>query len=328
MKAVHATIFSPSRCGLYETTRELIAVERDLGIDARMVDPAPVMADGKPVFPHNGEDRGVPIVDMEWALTADVIVNHSGVDRTPLQDCPIPVVHVAHGRPLSTWMGERGGAAPGLTWQTQKRNDPRYKAAVTFWPEYEPYMRSIWFPKPIHVVPPPCNLEYWTPGESSHQFGGRRGSYNVVMTDPWSREDSSPYPCIHSFVIFNRYFPDARLHLIAWDGNKKGLTGLTNLLGKGGGAIMRWSKDVRSIMRAADMLISPHRIYTRSIREAMACGLQVVSGKDCHPEDIEQFALKMVAKRENPEPTRKMAEALFDPRRTGEQFKGILEGVV
>ena len=90
---------------------------------------------------------------------------------------------------------------------------------------------------------------------------------------------------------------------------------------------MRWSKDILNVMRSADMLITPHRIYTRSIREAMACGIQVVSGKDCEPEDIEQFALKMFSKRENPEPTRKMAEALFDPSETGRKFKRILEGV-
>jgi glycosyltransferase involved in cell wall biosynthesis len=281
--------------------------------------------DGKPRFPHNGEDRGVPIADMDWAVKADVIVTHSGHDNTPLQHTNQPVIHMVHGRPISTFLGERNGGAPGLTWQTQRREHARYKSAVTFWPEYEPMLRTIWHPKPVHVIPPTVNLEYWTPGEGRFTFGGRRGRYNVVMTDPWSREDSSPYPAIHAFCCFHKIFPDARLHLIAWDGNQKGLTGLTNLLGKGGGCIMPWSNDIREIMRSADMLITPHRIYTRSIREAMSCGLQVVSGKDCHPEDTESFALKMVARRENPQPTRKLAEALFDPSWTAAKFVPILE---
>lgn len=328
MLVAHSVIVSPNRCGLYETARELIAAERKLGLDARIVDPSPVMKDGKPQFPHDGQDRGVPISDMDWALTADLIVSHSGHDRTPLQESEQPVIHASHGRPLSTFMGERSGAAPGLTYQTQRRKQSRYLGAVTFWPEYEPYLRNIWFPKPTEVVPATVDLEYWSPGEGNCTFGGRRAAYNVVMTDPWSREDSSPYHCIHAFVMFRRICPDARLHMIGWDGNQKGLNGLANLLGDGGGCITAWSTDIRRVMRSADMLITPHRIYTRSIREAMACGLQVVSGRDCCPEDVESFALKMATKRERPDPTRKLAEALFDPDNAGTAMVKFIDFVM
>ena len=98
------------------------------------------------------------------------------------------------------------------------------------------------------------------------------------------------------------------------------------MLGDGGGMVSPWATNVREILRASDMLISPHRIYTRSIREAMACGLQVVSGRDVHPEDIESFAMTMVRRRENPEPTRELARALFDPARAARKFLGVLDG--
>jgi len=323
MRIAHAAIATPRRCGLYETVRDLAAAERDLSADARIVDPAPMKG-----FPHNGEDRGVPIADMDWGVTADVVISHSGHDKTPLAETDQPIIHVAHGRPLSTFMGERGGKAPGLTYQTQRRHHARYKVVVTFWPEYLSYLRNIWGEKPVHVIPAPCDLDYWTPGESSFDFNGRRGEFNVVMLDPWSREDSSPYHSIHAFCLFQRMVPGARLHMYAWDGNKKGLTGITNLLGKGGGTISRWARDVRSILRAADMLITPHRIYTRSIREAMACGTQVVSGKDCHPEEIEQFAEKMVERMEHPLPVRERAERLFNPRYTAKAMIRICESVL
>jgi hypothetical protein len=117
VRIAHAAIHSPNRCGLYETTRDLVAAERALGIDARIVDPAP-----NPAYPvKDGHDRGVPVADVEWGTKADLIVSHSGHDRTPLQHTTQPVIHVSHGRPLSTFMGERGGGAPGLTYQTQKR---------------------------------------------------------------------------------------------------------------------------------------------------------------------------------------------------------------
>jgi glycosyltransferase involved in cell wall biosynthesis len=321
MRVVHAAIATPNRCGLYETTRELVAAERALGVNAWIYDPDPV----EQYFP-GGNDRGVPISrDSDLALEADIIISHSGHDNTPLQHSDQPVIHVAHGRPLSTFMGERGGKAPGLTYQTQRRHKDRFRAAVTFWPEYEPYLRNIWAPKPVHTLPPSVDLDYWRPGSSDYDFHGRRGGYNVVMLDPWSREDSSPYHCIHAFVLFRKIMPDARLHMLAWDGNKRGLGGLTNLLGDGGGMVTRWATNVREILHSADMVITPHRIYTRSIREAMACGLQVVSGRDCHPEDIEAFAMKMVSRRERPEPTRKMAEALFDPRNTGRSMLDLIE---
>lgn len=320
MRIAHAAIATPHRCGLWETTRELVAAERAMGVDARVVDPAPNETAGV-----KGEDRGVPIADMDWGVTADLVVSHSGHDRTPLADTDQPIIHVSHGRPLSTWMGERSGGAPGLTYQTQRKTKDRYRAVVTFWPEYEPYLRSIWAPKPVYTIPAPADLSYWTPGHSAFNFHGKKGRYNVIITDPWSREDATVYHAVHAFVLFQKIVPHARLHMFAWDRNKKGLTGLTNLLGVGGGIIAPWVTNMREVMRAADMLISTNRIYTRSIREAMACGLQVVSGRDCHPEDIEQFALTMVRRMENPQPTRKMAEALFDPKQTAMRFLEAVE---
>lgn len=324
MKLAHSAIATPNCCGLYETTRELVEAIRDRGDDARIVDPDP-KTDGRGV---TGEDRGVPIASMDWAVKADIIINHSGIDRTPLAKTDQPVLHVAHGRPLSTFMGERAGSAPGFTWATQKKSDPKYVGAVTFWPEYEPYLRNIWQPKPVYVVPPSVDLEYWAPGPSGFDFHGHGGEVNVIMTDPWSREDAQPYHCIHAFALFQKKVPRARLHMFAWDGNKKALTGLTNMLDVGGGTITKWSPDIREAMRAADMLISPHRIYTRSIREAMACGLQVVSGKDKHPEDIEAFASEMVKRLEQPKPSRALAQALFDPNQSAAKFLAVVDIVV
>lgn len=324
LKLAHMAIATPGRCGLYETTRELVAWERKEGADARIVDPDPHDTLG----PKNGEDRGVPIASMEWGTKADLIVNHSGFDRTPIGETEQPVLHVSHGRPLSTFLGERNGAAPGLTWQTQKKSKDRYRGVVTFWPEFKPYLHNIWKPKPVYAVTPPTDLDYWTPGDTKYNFYKHGGGYNVVMTDPWSREDSSPYPCIHAFCLFREMVSDARLHMFAWDSNKKALTGLTNLLGPGGGVITGWVTNMREVLRAADMLITPHRIYTRSIREAMACGCQVVSGRDVLADDVESFASIMVQRRKYPRPTRKLAEAKFNPEVSAKEFLQVVEGVL
>ena len=320
MRVAHLAIATPFRCGLYETTRELVYAERQLGVDARIVDPKPVPQ----FYPKSGKDRGVPLADMDWAVSADVIVSHSGHDGTPVAEADQPIIHVAHGRPLSTFIGERRGGTPAYSYQVTRSQESRYRTCVTFWPEYEPYLRVLWRPKPVAVVPPSVDLEYWKPGETGYDFAGKAGGYNVVMTDPWSREDVSPFAAIHAFALFRSIVPDAKLHLFAAEKNTKGFAALFRVLGDSLGLVQGWAKDLRPVYQAADMLITPHRIYTRSIREAMASGCQVVSGHDASADDVEAFALSMAYRRESPAPSRKMAAALFDPMETGRKFLDVV----
>lgn len=320
MKVCHVAIRTPGACGLYETTRELAYGLRSEGADARIVDPAPNKAFGE----APAEDRGVPIADMAWAVESDLVLSHSGHDGTPLGETDQPILHVQHGRPVSTWLMERSGGAPAYTYMVARRSKDRYRGAVTFWPEHEPILRSLWSPKPVHVVPPSCDLGYWTPGPTGYDFAGKAGKVNVVLADPWSRQDVSPISAVHAFALFRHMVPGARLHIYAVD-NAKGFGALKAMLGDSLGVVQGWAKDLRSVYRVADMLITPHRIYTRSIREAMACGLQVVSGRDCHPEDAGAFARAMASRLERPQPTRKMARVLFDPAATARSFLAIAQ---
>jgi len=278
--------------------------------------------------PAPKEDRGVPIADMDWGVTADLVLSHSGHDGTPLGESQQPILHIQHGRPVSTWLMERGGGAPAYTYMTARAKVSRYRGAVTFWPEYEPILRELWNPKPVYVVPPSVDLEYWAPQLTTYRFAGRKGEYNVVMTDPWSREDTNPILAVHAFALFRRIVPNARLHIYALDGNTKGLQALKAMLGDSLGVVQGWAKDLRSVYAAADMLITPHRIYTRAVREAMAMDLQVVSGRDVHPENIEAFALAMADRMERPQPTRKLAEVLFDPKVTAREFLAVAKAAV
>lgn len=315
----HAAIVTPGRCGLYETTRELVAAERAEGIDARIVDPRP---DER--FHVGSEDRGVPIADMAWAVTADLIVSHSGHDKTPLAETDQPILVAAHGRPISTFIMEREGGAPAYSYHAARSRQPRYKACITFWQEYLPYFRDFWGKKPVYTVPATVDLDHWCPGPTDYDFAGRKGEYNVVMTDPWSRRDVTLLPLVHAFNLFREESPGARLHIYALDGNDRGIGALKSFLGDSLGVVQGWATDLRRVYRAADMLITPHRIATRSIREATACGLQVVSGVNAHPEDIEEFADAMATRTIYPIDTRANAERRFSMKAAGEAMASIV----
>ncbi len=318
-RVAHLGIVTPGRCGLYETMRELVAAEREQGIDARIVDPKP-----HPIFaPKTKEDRGVPIADMEWATGADLLISHSGHDGTPVSRTNQPILVAAHGRPVASFIGERAGGTPVYTYHATRSKADRYIGCITFWPEYIPYFKGLWGDKPVYHVPSTVDTDCWCPGATSYNFAGKKAEVNVVMTDPWSRADVTLLPSIHAFEQFRKLNPGARLHIYALDGNRKGLDAIKLMLGDSLGVVQGWASDLRSVYRAADLLLTPHRIYTRSIREAMACDVPVVSGKDVNPEQIGTVA-RLMSATVGTHGWRKRALKEFDTRSAGAAMAKII----
>jgi glycosyltransferase involved in cell wall biosynthesis len=112
------------------------------------------------------------------------------------------------------------------------------------------------------------------------------------------------------------------------------------VLGEVGG----WVTGLEFVYRAADMVITPHRIATRTMREALACGCPVVADTSCaytpwraDAENPVAFAKEMEAAWRAIEYTgkplvrqkcRAVAEHWFDPAATGRAFMNILGKVV
>lgn len=323
-RVAHIVIVTPGRCGLYETTRELVAAECQLGIEAAMVDPAPTK-----YHPKTDSDRGAPIRGIEFAQTADILVNHSGMDVPGLKELDKPIIDFAHGRPLASFLGERSGKAPVYSYHYRRDADPRVQSIVTYWPEHVEY-HGLMFPhKSIDVIPPSVDLERWNPAGKVHDFGPHSGTPNVVIAEAW-RDDIVPFDTLHAFIHFAHvYAPKAKLHLYGID-NRKGLDPILLRLKERGwlGETQGWIEHLPSVYRAADLVISPQRIYTRSLREAMACGVQVVSGRDCPPYDLTSFAKHMHEATRHPKLIREFAERSFNPRETAKAFVSILERVL
>jgi len=327
MKIAHVVVVTPHLAGIYETTRDLVAAERGLGIDARLVDPKK---------PGVGEDRGVPIAGHDFVSECQVVVNHSGLSKE-LDGTRLPIVHVMHGRPLSSFLHEQEGRIPVYSYLRRVREDARFKAFVTFWPEYVPYWSVLLPREKLHAIEAPVDLERWTPdGPRGYTFRGHKGEINVVCASVW-RHDENPYHIVHAFRLFATWVQGARLHIYAAPQTGSGWAVLKECLQREGilGEVVGFVKGLENVYRAADVAITPHHIATRSVREALACGCNVVMASDnlytryaATPEKTWEYASEIRRAVEGKAPNREVAETFFDSRRIAEQFMGIVEGVL
>lgn len=324
LKIAHIAIVTPGRSGLYETTRELCAAERALGVDAQLYDPKPTQFN-----PGIGkEDRGAPIADRSFVADADIIVDHSGCDG--LTDASKqPHIYVAHGRPRSSFLTESNGGPPVYSYR-YKIDQPgsRYKAVVTLWPEHVPYLQVMFRRLPVHHVPACVDLKAWSPkGPDGYEFHGKAGQYNVVITDAW-RADMDPFEAVNAVALAARKLPGTKLHIYGRQGGERAWPALLKVLSEDGtlGEVCGWVSGLDNVYRAADLMVTPHTIATRSVREAMACGCPVgkVFDMQNHPDGI-VCALKYS---ENRVRVRQVAEERFDPLNTARAFLSICEGVL
>ena len=343
MKIAHIVRVTPHRAGLYETARELAEGLRDLGHHAFMIDPVQNYLSITNML-LDPIDRNVPIHEPALAEEADLLINHSGLSGE-LNQLDKPIIHMLHGRPYSSFILEQTGKIAIYSYWRKVAGDPRFKAFVTFWPSFVPYFQNILPPEKVHAIPAPVDLEAWTPeGPDGYQFHGNSGNPNVVCTDLW-REDIDPYHIINAFMYFADRLSGAKLHIYAapQKGTAWGILKATlrekGYLGECVGIV----KGLDNVYRAADVMITPHCIATRSIREALACGCQVVSGPSgkytpyqAHPEDLKYYA-GMINQAYNdlgkthPDTVhlnRSVAEEHFDPENTADQFNAIIKEVM
>jgi len=327
LRVAHIVVVTPHQAGIYETTRDLAAAERRAGVDARIIDPIKEIVT---------VDRGVPVVAPAFAKTAHVIVNHSGLSKD-LDKTQLPIIHMLHGRPLSSFLLGQSGQIPIYTYLARIRHDPRFKLFVTFWSEFLPYWAMLLPSDKLRAIPAPVDLNLWSPdGPSHYDFHGHSGTTNIVCADMW-RNDITPYHPIHAFTLFASRVPGARLHIYgapqkgtAWQTLKAALSE-RDILGEVPNGIVR---GLANVYRAASAVITPHRIATRSVREPLACGCNVVMAPgnpytpfQADPQDLEAYAAQIQHAVSHTAQNRKAAELYFDSNSTAKQFIALLHEV-
>ena len=299
MKIAHFAVFSPNLSGMYATVRDLIIAERLQGIDAQFIDYK--LGDKGEHYSRVGlVDNDIITISHDWAFEeADILIRHSLVPD-PMIGMGKPVVMAMHGRPEYSYMTEHYGTNPVMRILTTHESNPEYAGYMTFWQEHLLFWNLIMPKREIAYIPACVDLKKFNPKGNKYFSAYWTGKPNIVVADMW-REDITPFPMIEAAEKFRQvYCPTAKLHMFGMPPANKGFTAKLGQRLRDSGLVGECNAIVPfldTVYRSADILITPHKIATRIIREATASGLSVVAGTGCKytpfvadPRDPESFA--------------------------------------
>lgn len=339
MRVAHFGIFAPHASGQYETIKDLILAERSIGIDAQFIDCG---SDDKLTIRENLEDRGIKTMPLDWALNkADIAVRHSVVPDEVFKK--IPVVLALHGRPENSFRLEYTDKMPVISGILKAAHSRIYRDIFTFWPEHVFFWENIIGNGKVNIVPPPVNLDEFTPTGEKHDFGKFKTKINLMIADIW-RDDSIPFNLIFAAQYFrNKYFKDTKVHIYGISNVKKDCFSFMSHMQKEGvvGEVSGVIGYLPKIYRAADVLLTSNNIATRIVREAMASGLPVVAPHGCsfashtaEPKDYKAYAdaiaktYHKVNNKKGRAKIRARAEKEFGFKAVGDAMKSLLEKAI
>jgi len=173
----------------------------------------------------------------------------------------------------------------------------------------------------------PVDLGAWSPnGPSGYRFNDKGGEINVVSTDAF-RSDIDPFAAVSAFIYLAKNWnrPSIKLHIYGGDVTGKGWGALLKPLIDNNqlGETVGWVKGLANVYRAADLMITPHHIQVRSVREAMACGCPVVKvDEHCLGESANQIQAAISLDRAA---VRLEAERRFDPKVSALMFERMIK---
>ena len=339
MKAAHFALVTPNRAGLYSTTKDLIKGERACGVDAQMVD-----------FNFNNshdvrivKDGWLESVSLESIMDSDIVVRHSTTPTSVTNN--IPHLMALHGRPINTFLiSYQSEKSPIIETLYQAAERKNFKGFICFWKGNTQTWAELLKPHWVYQVPPPVDLEKYSPEGKIHTWSGDY-DLRLLVADMW-REDSCPVS-----VVFRSLLTAVEMY------KKNGVRVQVNLLGVPKEAreqfeLIRtrskneflgkvWSlvENPELLFRSADAVVTSHGLATRTIRESLACGTPVIT-LDPNPEyngyhpryregESNFVSILETIMRKGRETTRqesrKEAEISFDANRVGRAMKTVFE---
>lgn len=307
MRIVHFAPFAPCGCGLYEAARDMVIADRLAGHDANLVDTGPtikgVHSPGKAGQVDNRGGSEVISADPGVAFRADVLVAHAGYLDQWIVQTQAPVIWILHGRPAACFRPEQFGDGNSYSCLASIAQWPRVRKMVTFWSHHMPFWRPIVPPeKLICLGGPPVDGRRFSPDGPRHDFGELGSTWNVAIAESW-REDVDTYEVTHGALEAAREIKGVRFHFYGmetplpqcWEYLLADFRRLGAL-----GEVWARRPNIEEIYRAADIVLSPQRIATRIVAEALSCGTPVIAANGCEcatatvaPDEPEQVAAEI-----------------------------------
>jgi glycosyltransferase involved in cell wall biosynthesis len=170
---------------------------------------------------------------------------------------------------------------------------------VSFWPYHKQFWRVVVPEKKLFVLDAPVidNRRFSSKGHA-HDFGTMGGKHNIILADSM-REDIDLYEITHGAIEYARKNRGVKFHFYGMEQSAGCWTYVTNELKALGSLGEVWARrsNMEEVYRAADIVLSPHRITTRVIGEALCCGTAVIAAEGsehatwtCRPSDPQSVA--------------------------------------
>jgi len=288
MKIVHFAPFAPNACGLYEAARDMIVADLQAGHDSHLVDVGVTLNDGSHEEGKIGQTdaRGGSIIQTESpeiVLNADIIMAHTGISDSWIVKCQTPIIWILHGRPTACFKPEQFGKGWSYTLISELAKWPRVKTMLSFWPNHKNFWEVI-IPqeKIVCFNYPPIDENRFNRYGSMYDFAGKFGRYNIVISESL-REDVDFFELIHGIILYAKKNPNFKVHIFGlenpircWELILEELRRLKIL-----GTVWARRTNMEEVYRAADIIVSPQKIITRSIGEALSCGTPVIADEEC-----------------------------------------------
>ena len=289
-KIAHFGPYAPIRCGLYEAARDMVRADLLAGHESIFVDVG-IPSTNEPARVGVKDDRAGFVLETHGyqdAFDSDVFVFHAGApDNWVVRSCA-PIIFVLHGRPLMTFRPEQyEGGMKSYSLLADLARWPRIRAMLSFWPEFVPYWDVIVPPeKLVTFDAPPIDTARFSDDGPRANWGNKRGKWNILIADSW-REDIDCYEVVHGALEAAKRIEGLKIQFYAIE-NKGGVVPdcWSRIFDKARdlgalGDICGRRPDIAEAYRAADLLLTPHRIAVRTMVECLCCGTPVVAGRGC-----------------------------------------------
>jgi len=202
----------------------------------------------------------------------------------PIARVGIPMIMAMHGRPEYSYMLEHYGSSPVMSIMCNHETDAKYAAYISFWKEHEFFWSQVMPKRKITHIPSMVDLKKFNPVGETYEFVKNNGKPNILIADLW-REDITPFNALIGALLFRELsVHDAKIQLFGLPSPGKGYTSKFAERLRATGAVGEANVIVPfmdQVYRSVDMLVTPHRISTRVIREALASGIPIVAGSGC-----------------------------------------------